>query len=107
MSGARVVAARFFGYPIGKGDSLNGKHTMRMRTIVLSATLVFGFATAASAGIAPAPLTQTGDLIINVAEGCGPGRWRGPRGRCHPMPQGRACPRGYHLGPHGRRCWPN
>ncbi len=22
-------------------------------------------------------------------------------------PAGRACPYGYHLGPQGRRCWPN
>lgn len=23
------------------------------------------------------------------------------------VPAGRACPYGYHLGPQGRRCWPN
>lgn len=43
----------------------------------------------------------------NAAEGCGPGWWRGPGGFCHPMAVARACPVGWHLGPEGRRCWPN
>jgi len=48
-----------------------------------------------------------GGLIVKVAEGCGPRFWRGPGGRCHPFAVGRACPVGYHLGPEGKRCWPN
>jgi Spy/CpxP family protein refolding chaperone len=80
---------------------------MRPATIALGAALLFGLATAASAAITPAPVSKAGDLVINVAEGCGRGEWRGPGGRCHPMPHGRVCPRGYHLGPNGRRCWPN
>ena len=43
----------------------------------------------------------------NAAEGCGPGFWRGPGGHCHPFAVNRACPVGYHLGPEGKRCWPN
>jgi hypothetical protein len=78
-----------------------------LRSIILSATLAFGLATAANAGVIATPLGQTGSLVVKVAEGCGPGMWRGPGGRCHPMAMGRACPRGYHLGPEGRRCWPN
>jgi hypothetical protein len=61
--------------------------------------------------------------------GCGIGYHRGPYGGCRPngglvvapragvvvavpgavilAPLGRACPVGYHLGPQGRRCWPN
>ena len=63
--------------------------------------------------------------------GCGWGSHRGPYGGCRPngsgpvvvaprrpavlvvpgavilAPAGRACPYGYHLGPQGRRCWPN
>jgi hypothetical protein len=65
--------------------------------------------------------------------GCGWGWHRGPLGGCRPngsapvavapaptvvvpvpggaavvyAPSGRACPIGYHLGPQGRRCWPN
>jgi len=79
-----------------------------MRSIVLSATLIFGVVTAASAaGLTPVPIGTNDGLIVKVAEGCGPGWWRGPEGRCHPMAVGRACPRGYHLGPEGKRCWPN
>jgi len=63
--------------------------------------------------------------------GCGWGWHRGPLGGCRRngepaavvpapgvvvstpgggviyAPVGRACPYGYHLGPQGRRCWPN
>ena len=42
-----------------------------------------------------------------AARVCGPGWWRGPEGHCHPMATDRACPRGYHLGPEGKRCWSN
>ena len=78
-----------------------------IRSIALSAALVLGLATAASAGIATAPVGNNQSLIVKVAEGCGPGFWRGPGGRCHPMAMGRACPPGYHLGPEGKKCWPN
>ncbi len=78
-----------------------------IKSFVLSAVLAAGFATAASAGVTPAAIGKTDASIIRVAEGCGPGWWRGPGGRCHPMAMNRACPPGYHLGPHGRRCWPN
>ena len=80
---------------------------MTMKTIVLSAALAFGLATAASAGITPAPVGNADGLVVKVAEGCGPGWWRGPGGRCHPFAARRACPPGYHLGREGRRCWPN
>lgn len=72
----------------------------------LAAMLVLGLGTAASAAIKPAQIAD-GAVITKVAEGCGEGFWRGPHGRCHPMAVNRACPRGYHLGPEGRRCWPN
>jgi hypothetical protein len=77
-----------------------------VRSIVLSAALAFGLATAANAGVAPAPVNGQ-SLIVKVAEGCGAGWWRGPNGRCHPMAVNRACPPGFHLGPEGQRCWPN
>ena len=64
-----------------------------IRTVMLSATLLFGLATAVTAA--------------SAAEGCGPGFWRGPGGHCHPFAVNRACPVGYHLGPEGKRCWPN
>jgi len=88
--------------------SVNGKkEKLMVRSIILSGALAFGLATAANAGITPAPLGSTDGAIIKVAEGCGAGWWRGPNGRCHPMARGRWCPRGYHLGPEGGRCWPN
>jgi hypothetical protein len=78
-----------------------------MKTIVLGAALVFGLATATSATVVPAPIGKADSLIAKVAERCGPGMWRGPGGRCHPMFDGRACPPGYHLGPDRKRCWPD
>ena len=80
---------------------------MMMRTILLGTALAFGLATAATAGVPPVQVGDASTAIIKVAEGCGPGMWRGPAGRCHPFARGRACPPGYHLGPEGRRCWPN
>jgi hypothetical protein len=78
-----------------------------IRTVLLGTALAFGFATVASAGVTPAPVGNANSSVIKVAEGCGPGWWRGPGGKCHPMFDGRACPPGYHLGPERKRCWPN
>jgi len=77
------------------------------RSIVLSATVAFGVATTASAGIIPIPVGNADSLVVRVAEACGAGFWRGPGGRCHPFAVNRACPAGYHIGPDGKRCWPN
>jgi hypothetical protein len=84
-----------------------GESCNMMKTIVLSAALAVGIATAAGATIVPTPAGKADDLVTRVKEGCGPGMWRGPGGRCHPMFDGRACPPGYHLGPNRRRCHPN
>jgi hypothetical protein len=79
-----------------------------VRSILLSATLTFAVATAASAaGFTPIPLDTGNNLVVKVAEGCGPGYWRGPHGHCRPFAVHRACPPGYHLGPEGKKCWPN
>jgi hypothetical protein len=78
-----------------------------VRSLILSGALAIGLATAANAGITPVPLGNGDGVIIKVAEGCGAGYWRGPGGRCHPLAHGRVCPRGYHLGMEGGRCWPN
>jgi hypothetical protein len=51
--------------------------------------------------------------VTLVYGGCGPYGHRGPYGGCRPGGQrggywaGRPCPSGFHLGPYGRRCWPN
>ena len=74
--------------------------------LILGALLALGMAVSAQAAMI-APPVERGPAVTLVAEGCGPGWWRGPAGRCHPMAMGRACPRGYHLDPEGHRCWPN
>jgi hypothetical protein len=85
-----------------------GREEYRMtRTVLLGVALAFGLATAAGAAVSPAPVGNASSLVIKAAEGCGPGFWRGPGGKCHPMFDGRACPPGYHLGPEGKKCWPN
>src|SRR5271154_4137830 len=93
------------------GVHLKMRKRSMIRTIALAgslgAALAFGLATASSAAMLPVPVGANADLTIKVAEGCGPGMWRGPGGRCHPFAQGRLCPPGYHIGPEGRRCWPN
>ena len=78
-----------------------------IRTSFLVVALAFGLATAASAAVTPARVGHANNLVTRVAEGCGPGFWRGPGGVCHPFAVRRACPRGYHIGPAGKRCWPN
>lgn len=83
------------------------KEQRMIRTLMLSAALVAGLATAASAGVTPSQLGVANNSIVKVAEGCGRGWWRSLDGRCHPMARGAVCPRGYHLGPDRARCWPN
>jgi hypothetical protein len=50
--------------------------------------------------------------IHTVAVRCGPGTFENHRGLCRPASErrsysNRACPPGYHLGPHRKWCWPN
>ena len=46
--------------------------------------------------------------IVEISGGCGPYGHRGPFGACRPnFYHHRACPLGFHLGPYGRRCFPN
>lgn len=73
---------------------------------ILGGLLALGFAASANAAMIAPPVAK-GAAVTFVAEGCGVGWWRGPGGRCHPMAMHRACPRGYHLGVKGERCWPN
>ncbi|MBV8564434.1 MAG: hypothetical protein JO163_18205 [Methylobacteriaceae bacterium] len=88
---------------------------------ILAWTLAAGFAVAsivstAQAMPAWAPLQgYGGPAITPVFGGCGPYMHRGPYGGCRPGGQWggywtggvRPCPPGFHLGPYGRRCWPN
>ena len=62
-----------------------------MRKMLLAAVLTVGAGCLAvpSASAAPAAgtpiavLAGQGNAVIDVAEGCGPGRHRGARGHCH------------------------
>jgi hypothetical protein len=106
FDGSLRTRARF---PIrceGAVNSTMRKQSM-IRTIAIGMALAFSLATTSYAAMGPVPVGPTSDLTIKVAEGCGPGFWRGPGGRCHPFAQGRLCPPGYHIGPEGHRCWPN
>lgn len=71
-----------------------------------------GIQAASAMPVAPQP---AGDLVSQVAEGCGPGMMRDRMGRCRGMmrpmrpmmrPMMRPCPRGMHMGPRGG-CRPN
>jgi hypothetical protein len=104
----RFSRASAFVAGAGAGSNfLRMRKSSMMKTIAIAAALAFGLATASQAAMMPLPVGHDSDLTIKVAEGCGPGFWRGPHGVCHPMAVNRACPRGFHLGPEGRRCWPN
>ncbi|CAL78074.1 conserved hypothetical protein [Bradyrhizobium sp. ORS 278] len=66
---------------------------------------LFGLSAAQAAPASPAVLQGTGGAeIIQVAQGCGPGFHRGPRGACRPLYN---CPPGWHTGPYGKRCFRN
>jgi len=59
------------------------KFSLRLSALSAAAGAVaFLFGTAAEAAMPVAPLA-TGADIVHVAQGCGPGRWRGPGGYCH------------------------
>ncbi|MCP1550260.1 hypothetical protein J2W76_003505 [Methylorubrum zatmanii] len=69
---------------------------------------------AASPLIQPAVSTGSdGAEIIQIYGGCGPYGHLGPYGGCRTGGQrggyvrGASCPAGFHIGPYGRRCWPN
>jgi hypothetical protein len=63
----------------------------------------------AQASLTLAPRPTVGAMIL-VAEDCGRDAHRDERGVCRPNwreMEGRECPRGWHVGPEGKRCWPN
>jgi opacity protein-like surface antigen len=80
---------------------------------VLGIILAVGLAIPAQAAMFVAPVEKANAPIVQVFGGCGPYGHRGPYGGCRAGGQwggygmGRPCPPGFHLGPYGRRCWPN
>jgi hypothetical protein len=78
-----------------------------IKTSIVGALLGIGVmvGSAADAAVLVAPLSSDAD-IFNVAQGCGPGWYRGPGGACHRFGYG-PYPGGY-WGPRpgwGRHCW--
>ena len=77
----------------------------------MGAIMAAVLATPALATPAPRPQAMGVSPILKVEEGCGRGWTRNREGYC--VPEGgwrdreRVCPRGYHLGREGERCWPN
>jgi hypothetical protein len=80
--------------------------------LVFSVILALGIVSSANATMLVGPV-ERGSNIEKAYGGCGPYGHRGPWGGCRAGGQwggygmGRACPPGFHLGPYGRRCWPN
>jgi hypothetical protein len=62
----------------------------------------------ANAMTIPAGVPTDGHITL-VAGGCGYYGHRAPNGYCVPdgRPVYRVCPRGFHLAPYRRACWPN
>jgi hypothetical protein len=56
-----------------------------MKSLAACAIVVglLGAASTADAAIAAAPFTGSNGAIVLAADGCGPGRYRGPGGACH------------------------
>jgi hypothetical protein len=79
-----------------------------MKTIFAAALLVAsigGLGAASAMPVAPLNAADTA-AVIQVAQGCGPGFARGPRGGCRPMYRApvrgpRFCPPGMFRGPYG------
>ena len=83
-----------------------------LATTVLAGAALLGFGFEAQA-MPVADGLGANPQVIQVFGGCGPYGHRGPWGGCRPGGQwggyrpGRSCPRGFHIGPYGQRCWPN
>jgi len=83
--------------------------TFNLKMLGAAALVVGGMGLASGANAAPAApasgLAGSG-LVEHVAEGCGPGFFRGPRGVCRPMRGGYGRPAfGPRPGYGPRRCW--
>jgi hypothetical protein len=80
---------------------------------ILALALAVGLATPVEAAMPVAPGGMSKSAVVLAFGGCGPYGHRGPYGHCRAGGQaggywrGRPCPWGFHLGPYGRRCWPN
>ena len=91
------------------------KQLVALSCSALIAVIATGTAAQAMPLHAPAGLGSASAVLTEVGYICGPGYHLGPHGKyCWPnghppVPAGYGlpCPPGYHLGPKGRECWPN
>jgi hypothetical protein len=75
------------------------------KTVIIAASIIgLGALPPMSANAMPIGNgVDTPSLAIQVADQCGPGRYRGPGGACHPFGRG-PFPGGY-FGPYANRSW--
>ena len=76
-----------------------------MKTLI-AATFIAALGFAGAAQAMPVAPIAADSAIEHVAQGCGPGMARNPRGKCRPAFMARSCPPGMHRGYLGR-CRPN
>ncbi len=77
---------------------------MNMLSRLLCSSVFFTLASAPSQAM---PVPAAGPVLNDVspvAQGCGPGRHRGPWGHCRAL---YTCPPGWHTGPYGKVCTRN
>jgi len=77
-----------------------------MASALIIPALIIPARAAGTIGSQPAVASTT----ILVEGGCGHDAHRDERGNCRPNWRewdGRGCPRGWHLGAEGHKCWPN
>jgi hypothetical protein len=55
------------------------------KALLTSALMLLGLAANPARAMPVAPVSGAPMSITQVAQGCGPGWYRGPYGRCHPM----------------------
>jgi hypothetical protein len=77
--------------------------------VFLGLIMAAALALPAQAGLTAMPSAGGTGSVILVEGGCGPDAHRDHEGYCRPNwhEDRPVCPRGYHLGEDGRRCWPN
>jgi hypothetical protein len=55
------------------------------KLFLTSATAILGFAAVSAQAMPFASISEAQPAVTLIAQGCGPGWYRGPGGRCHPM----------------------
>jgi hypothetical protein len=97
-----------------KRENALGYEEAAMRVSGLLGLVMAAAAVAAPIQAAPVALrvVSAQSPILEIFGGCGPYGHRGPYGHCRAGGQWGgynrfSCPRGWHIGPYGRHCWPN